>query len=201
MTETRDWSAFVLLLIDMQSDSWEPAFNEAFPDYCQRVRELLAFCRANGIEVVHIRAEFAPDRSDWMAPYIVKGRIPYRCGTPGVETLPYAAPIAGEQVFVKHTFDAFCDPALEAYLRERGTRFVLTAGLLTSVCVLFTTVSAMQRGFMVAVVEDCCADAPAVHAQTLDHYEPIFLNRVYVEDLAARQADWLCDLATLHAAR
>ena len=107
-----------------------------------------------------------------------------------------AAARADEKLFVKKVFDGFHDPELARYLRQRGKRFVLTAGLVTSICVLFTTVSAMQSGFLAAVVEDCCAANPVQHEQALDSYDFIF-DRVTVESIPERYDEWEADLEQL----
>ena len=73
---------------------------------------------------------------------------------------------------------------------------MLTAGLVTSVCVLFTTVTAAQSGFLAAVVEDCCADNPDRHAQTLDAYQFIF-QRTTVDLLPEHYSEWMADLNEL----
>src|SRR5919201_281612 len=149
----RDWRPVVFLLIDAQRDFWPDAMVAGFPALPSAVGRLLAFCRAEGIEVVHLRAPFRADTSDWMAAYRLRRRIPCVGGTPGVATPPFAHEQPGEAVVVKHAFDGFQTAELEAHLRRTGKRFLLTAGLVTSVCVLFTTVSAVQRGFLTAVVE------------------------------------------------
>jgi len=82
------------------------------------------------------------------------------------------------------------------YLQEKRKRFVLTAGLVTSVCVLFTTVSAAQNGFLTAVVEDCCADRPEAHEQTLDTYQFIF-QRTTLDRIPERHPEWLAALKEL----
>jgi len=92
-----------------------------------------------------------------MPTYLLRGRTPCVQGTVGIEPLPFASANVGETIMLKHTFDGFQNPELEQYLHQRGKRFVLTAGLRTSTCVLLTTASAMQKGFLVALVEDCCA--------------------------------------------
>jgi nicotinamidase-related amidase len=201
MGQARDWGAFCLLLIDMQQDSWDTSLAREFPAFETRVRELLSFCRSVEIEVVHIQAAFEPNKSDWMPPYVLKGHIPYCRGTGGPDPLPYAGPEAGERVFVKQSFDAFCVSELSPYLQSRGKRIVLVAGLLTSVCVLFTAVSAMQNGYLTAVVEDCCADQADAHRFALDHYGPIFLQRVRVAELVERHSQWMKDLALLDRVR
>jgi ureidoacrylate peracid hydrolase len=174
MNEQRRWEPFALLLIDVQRDFWPENTAASFPRFPAQIANLLTVCRTEGIEVIHLRASFRADMSDWMVRYKLRGRIPCVEGTPGIETLPFACEEPGELVLTKHTFDGFLNPALADYLRQRGKRFILTAGLVTSTCVLFTTVSAAQSGFLTAIVEDCCADDPDTHEQTLDKYPFIF---------------------------
>jgi hypothetical protein len=83
-------------------------------------------------------------------------------------------------------------------LRLGGKRFVLTAGLVTSTCVLFTTASAAQSGFLTAVVEDCCADERFIHEHTLDRYQFIF-DRTQVDAIRGRHGEWLAALEKLDA--
>jgi len=192
----RDWRQFALLLIDVQQDFWDEKTAGSFPHFPENIANLLELCRTQGVEIVHLRASFKPDMSDWMLKYKLRGRIPCVEGTPGTETLPFALEEPGEVVIVKHTFDGFANPALGEYLREKGRRFVLTAGLVTSTCVLFTAVSGAQSGFLTAVVEDCCADEPLAHQQTLDRYQFIF-DRTTVEAMPERHLGWLADLEKL----
>ena len=123
------------------------------------VVRLLALCQSEGIEVVHVRSRFRPDGADWMEGARLRGRAPCVEGTPGAEALPLSREAPGETVVTKRIYDGFLTGALPAHLRRRGTRFLLTAGLVTSVCVLLTTAAAAQRGFLTAVIEDCCGDA------------------------------------------
>src|SRR5437762_3255618 len=132
----RDWRPFALLLIDVQRDFWPEAIAERFPAFPGNVDHLLTFCRTEGLKIVHLRARFRPDMSDWMAAYTLRGRTPCVEGTAGVETLPCALEHPGEAVVVKQTFDGFHAAELATHLRRTGKRFVLTAGLVTSVCVL-----------------------------------------------------------------
>jgi nicotinamidase-related amidase len=194
----RDWGQFVLFLIDVQKDFWTEQLAENFPHFPANTARLLSLCRVEGIEVVHLRASFKPDMSDWMVKYKLGGSIPCVQGTAGVETLPFALDQPGETVIIKQTFDGFYSPELLPYLRQKGKRFVLTAGLLTSVCVLLTTTSAAQKGFLTAVVEDCCADEDHLHERTLDTYQFIF-GRTKVELIPERYRDWLADLKELDA--
>jgi len=191
-----NWDEFALLLIDVQNDFWVEPMSLARPQFEANVARLLDLCRTEGIDVVHVRARFRDDRSDWMPRYRLTGRIPCIEGTPGVATLPAAADEAGEFVIYKQSFDAFLKPALPAWLEKNGKRFVLVAGLVTSVCVLLTAAAAAQRGYLVGVVEDCCADQPAAHGHTLDRY-PFVFDRTTIDGLAGRRAQWLADLESV----
>ncbi|MFN8516463.1 MAG: isochorismatase family cysteine hydrolase [Chloroflexia bacterium] len=191
-----DWAPFALILIDVQRSFWPSQRDAEFPDFAANVARLLAVCRAEGIEVIHLRARFAPDGSDWMARHRLRGNIPCIAGTAGVETLPCAVEMEGETILWKQTLDGFLQPALLRHLRERGKRFLLTAGLVTSTCVLLTTASAAQRGFLAAVVEDCCADQPGIHAQILSNYGFAF-ERTTSHQIREGYAGWSASLGRL----
>jgi nicotinamidase-related amidase len=192
----RNWEQFALLLIDVQRDFWSEQLAPSFPDFPANIERLLALCRSERLEIVHLRASFEPDMSDWMLRYRLLGRIPCIEGTEGAETLPFATEEPKETMFAKQTFDGFHNPNLLPYLRERGKRFLLTAGLVTSVCVLLTTVSAAQLGFLVAMVEDCCADKPFIHDRTLDWYQFIF-DRTTTDRICEDHSNWLAALKEL----
>jgi len=196
----RDWSEFALLLIDAQPDFRSERVEQDFARFPDRVTRLLRLCRREGLEIVHPRALFGADGSDWMVPYRLRGRIPCVRGTAGAETLPFAVEEPGERVIVKQTFDGFYNRDLLPHLQARGKRFLLTAGLVTSVCVLLTTASASQLGYLTAVVEDCCADEPFAHETTLDRYQFIF-ERTRVDLIAEQHAEWVAKLAALRDLR
>jgi nicotinamidase-related amidase len=199
MTDTEPkWEKFALLLIDVQRDFWTERAAGIYPDFPTNIAALLTLCRNEGIEVVHLRASFKADMSDWMPKYMLRGGIPCIEGTGGEEPAPFAVENPGEMVIRKQTFDGFHNPELLQYLRQKGKRFVLTAGLLTSTCVLFTTASAMQKGFLAAVVEDCCADEPGAHKQTIDRYTFIF-ERTTVEQITGHHSEWLAAIKKLDA--
>jgi len=158
-------SGAALLLIDCQRDFWTPEHEAVFPGFPDAVARLLSLCRREGIEVIHVRSRFAPDRSDWMPPYRHLGSIPCVAGTEGEEVLPFAAEIEGERVFLKQTLDALQAPELVEHLHGSGTRTVLVAGLETSFCVLLTGASATQAGYWTGVVADAVADDPEIAGQ------------------------------------
>ena len=191
-----NWESFVLLLIDVQKDFWNEETAAAFPDFEKNTRELLEFCRGEEIDIVHLRAEFKRDGSDWMTRYKLKEGIPCIEGTSGADVLPFATERERESVIAKQTFDGFYNPALQAWLEDNNKQFVLVAGLISSVCVLLTAASAAQRGYLVAVVEDCCADSPDAHKQTMEGY-PFMFERVQSNEIALSLKKWRSDLEKL----
>ena len=197
--EQRDWSQFALLLVDVQQSFWPRGGKPGFPDFPANVARLLALCRTEGLEVIHVRSRFEPDKSDWMLMYRLRVPVshhPCVAGQEGEKPLSFAAAEPGERVFLKQTFDALHTPDLLAYLRENDKRVLLVAGLVTSICVFFTAASAAQLGFLAAVVEDCCADRPEKHERTLDGYQFMF-DRTTTETIGEQHAKWLNDLAEL----
>jgi nicotinamidase-related amidase len=199
--EQRDWSHFALLLVDVQQSFWPKRGRPDFPNFPANVARLLALCRTEGLEVIHVHSRFKPDKSDWMLMYRLRVAVrhhPCVAGQKGEMPVSFAASEPGELVVFKQTFDALHAPNLVPYLREHNKRVVLVAGLLTSVCVLFTAASAAQLGFLAAVVEDCCADRLKKHERTLDEYQFMF-ERTTTDAIRAQHANWLTALAELKA--
>ena len=195
--EQRDWSHFALLLVDVQRSFWPERGKPGFPDFPANVARLLALCRSEGLEVIHVHSRFKPDKSDWMLMYRLRVPVshhPCVAGQGGEMPVSFAADEPGELVFFKQTFDALHSPDLVSYLRENGKRVLLVAGLLTSVCVLFTAASAAQLGFLAAVVEDCCADKLEEHERTLDKYQFI-LERTTTDAICEKDAILLSAIA------
>ena len=190
------WNRYALVLVDLQNDFWSEAAAATAPDLPHRVAALLAFARAEGLTVVHVRARFRPDGRDWMARYRLRNWIPCIDGTPGVETLPFAAEHPGEPVVIKQSFDGFLGTDLDDVLARRGIRGLLVAGLITSTCVLFTASTATQRGYLVSVVTDCCSDREEAHHATLATY-PFVFGTVRSDEIADRRAGWDADLDRL----
>ena len=60
----RDWNEHALLLIDVQEDFWPAGMEEKFPHFKDNVARLLEICRAEGLDILHIRASFKPDGSE-----------------------------------------------------------------------------------------------------------------------------------------
>lgn len=197
MASYRDWQAFAVLLVDVQQDFWSEPLQQAFPQFEHNIAELLAFCRRENLEVIHLREVFQPDRSNWTARYQLRQRAICIQGTPGVEVLPVATAQPGEKVIEKQTQDGFHQPQLLAYLRSRHKKYVLVAGLVTSVCVLLTAASASQLGFLAAIINDCCADYPEAHSIALQRYQGFMLDVASLAELPQRWSHWQSEIRQL----
>lgn len=187
------WSRYALVLVDLQRDFWSEAVAATAPDLPDRVAALLGYARVEGLAVVHVRARFRPDGGDWMARYRLRNWTPCIDGTPGVETLRFAAELPGEPVVTKQSFDGFLGTELDEVLAERGIRCLLIAGLVTSTCVLFTASTATQLGYLVSVVSDCCSDREEAHDATLAAY-PFVFDTVRSDQITARRDRWDIEL-------
>eukprot|EP01137_Pigoraptor_chileana_P007324 Opistho-2@52765 len=186
-----DWSQYALLIIDVQNDFYRSAEQVHFPNFPAQVASLLELCRREGIEVVHIREEFDPSGKDWLPYQKLRGRACCLKGSSLAEVLPCARELPGEVVFAKSAFDGFRNAELAPYLRSKGKRFVLCAGLVTTVCVLATALSAIQEGFLAAVVDDACADSPSgAHISVLDRYRSWAFETVTVPGIVSMRSHW-----------
>jgi len=168
------WADFVLLLIDVQKEFWVSDFQKHFPSFENNVANLLKISRDAGIQVVHIRQTFSKDKTDWMPRYRLRDKAPCIRFSIGAQAVPFAEEREGEVIFEKQTLDAFCNPQLEEFLRTNRKKYVLTCGLTTSMCVLLTASSSFQRGYLTALIEDCCADYPEAHSIVLDRFRGFF---------------------------
>jgi nicotinamidase-related amidase len=191
------WDKFALLLIDLQNDFWAPELSPQFPNFPKNVTELLQVCRTEGIDVIHVRSEFSPNSADWPASYRVRfrSRMPCVRGTKGAEVLPFAAERPGEPVFYKHTFDAFFDSELADYLKANNKKHLLLAGVTTDVCVLSSAFGAFNRGYMLTLVEDCCASmVDQSHDFVRANYEGFIFDCVRVGGISGQHSAWLRNL-------
>jgi nicotinamidase-related amidase len=198
-TPEQKWQSFALLLVDVQQDFWNEQLQTDFPHFQQNTVELLEFCRQVGIEVIHLREVFNPDKTDWLPRYLLRGRSPCVRGTKGAGVLDFAMEQPGEKVIEKQTQNGFHNLELLPYLHSKQKRFLLVAGLVTSVCVVFTATSAAQVGLLAAIVSDCCADYPEAHALALKRYKGFLLDVATSGELPEKNLEWGGQLRKLAA--
>jgi nicotinamidase-related amidase len=142
-----------LLVIDMQEDFTRSqganAYDPASRDRAiARINDLVAQARKDGEPVAFIRQEHQGRAVQLVASLLLGGAG--NPGRPGAR-LDRDVDADGCPVFVKHVADAFSDPALDAWLRERKVGRLTLCGLDLAHCVRGTALGACNRGYLVTV--------------------------------------------------
>lgn len=78
-------------------------------------------------------------------------------GTWGSGIVDELKPESNNQVIPKRRYSGFFGTDLDLRLRERGIDTVVLAGVLTDICVMYTSADASARGYTVVVVSDATA--------------------------------------------
>jgi nicotinamidase-related amidase len=105
------------------------------PDASDRVADLLAEYRQRGDTVVHIH-HHGVDPAD-----------PFHPDAAGAVAQPFAAPIEGEAIVIKHVASAFAATTLEADLRAVGVGRLVICGATANHCAESTARAAGNLGF------------------------------------------------------
>jgi nicotinamidase-related amidase len=156
-TLTKQNNSVALVVIDCQPVYYDfnPTIKENFPELPRKVSNILSIARQrlSPEQIIHVRANYTlkfAQNFDRLNPDKLLPNDVHACS--------WAASNIGEEIIVKGSFDAFHDTNLESYLRETGIDTIVVCGLVTSVCVLFSTQSAFARGFKVLIYEEGCGD-------------------------------------------
>ncbi len=95
-------------------------------------------------------------------------------GTWGSEIIPEIPFLPGDHRTDKTRYNALYNTDLEAFLRQGGATQTELVGVVTSICVLFTSVGLLDRGFPCRVYRDGVADFdPEAHAFALKHMQKL----------------------------
>lgn len=128
------------------------------------INHLITAARQSGVPVFYIVVEHGQevDLPPYQARYERRGMTPddtiCHAGTWGAQLYEgLVPPDKGESRLVKHGYDAFQNPDLEAALRKSGIRTVIVTGVVTELCVRATVASAFERGFFSVVPRECTA--------------------------------------------
>jgi nicotinamidase-related amidase len=182
-------AAMALVVVDMQyfdaHRDWgegrtaqELGVAHLFEDYFAQIDQvtpvigdLLAACRARGIEVIHLRvAELTSDSRDVGYKQLVRGLI-VPSTSKEAELLPGLEPLPDEIVISKSSSGVFAVTSLDRTLRNLGIRTLVFTGTSTGGCVQSAVYDATDLGYRVAIVTDACADSTsASHAACLEGY-------------------------------
>ena len=132
----------VLIVLDTQVNVFDEEFSVHDPDsILSRLDNLISLAKKANVPVVFVRnngGEGEPDEPD----------------TPGWDIHPRIKPEAEDVIIDKASPDAFDGTSLEDHLQSLGAKELVIAGMQTEMCVRSTSLSAIDRGFDVTLVED-----------------------------------------------
>lgn len=163
-----------LLLVDMQNDFLDgPGMRPSKRVIVRGAARLLSAWRRAGRPVGHVvlTVDAAGERRmpHWKRDGVVK------CveGTPGHAEPEAVRAREGEPVFHKTFYSGFQDPGLEKWLRSKGVKGVVLAGVQMHACVRATARAAYALGFEVTIADDACGSDEPIHAAaTRRHMKP-----------------------------
>ena len=124
---------------------------------------LLDSARRAGVKVIYISVKFRPghpeaSRSAGLFQAVVEANALVE-GTWGAEIHQAVTPREGEPVVTKRAVSAFASSDLEKLLTTSDITTLVLSGVATNFVVEGTAREALDRGYNVVVVGDCCASA------------------------------------------
>ncbi len=163
-----------LLMIDMQRDFIEPGGFGAtlgndvslLAPVVPAAAALIAWCREQGVLVIHTQECHKPDLSDCPPAKRLRGKPSLRIGDPGsmgriliqgepgAGFVPELLPQEGDVVIAKPGKGAFYGTRLTEELQSRGITHLVFGGVTTEVCVQTTMREANDRGYECLIVEE-----------------------------------------------
>jgi nicotinamidase-related amidase len=173
MTLALERSATALLVMDLQNDIIDPegafgrhgaAAQVAEKGLLAQVQRAMAAAREAGIPVVHVGVVFTPALPvNMTAPLFAGVREvgALLAGSWGAAFHPAVQPRDGELVVLKQAVSALAGTELQATLRLWGVTTLVLTGVATNFVVEGTARQAVDMGFRVIILQDCCASLTA----------------------------------------
>jgi nicotinamidase-related amidase len=169
-----DPSKTALLIMDFMNDMVHPDGKFADQGWPAQIEErgtirnaarALTAARDAQLPVMHVRLAWRPGHPD------VNRDAPLFAGAPQLDALVEGTwgadfhadlqPADDEPVIVKRSVSAFAGTELDRLLTRQGAGTLVLAGFATSFVVEGTARDAVDRGYRVIVLEDCCASFTA----------------------------------------
>lgn len=181
-------SKTALLVLDVQNELVDPKGkigSEGFSKVVEargllgRIRSVQDAMRAHGQPVVFVRVGFRADYADAISRSARLVRLKKMqalvIGTWGLEFPEEVQPRDDEMIYTKRAVNPFFNTGLLTWLRARDVDTVVLCGVYTHMVVDSTARYADDSGFVVKVLEDCCASPdPEVHRIEIEKILPLF---------------------------
>jgi nicotinamidase-related amidase len=137
----------------------------------ENTARVLAAARRHRVLVVHVGVAWRPGSPEMNLTAPLFARAPDRSveGTWGSEFYAPVAPAPGELVVYKRGVSALAGTELDRLFRLRDINTLVLTGVATQFAVEGTAREAVDRGYRVVVLEDCCASrVREVHQFSID---------------------------------
>ncbi|MFW9799981.1 MAG: cysteine hydrolase family protein [Candidatus Thorarchaeota archaeon] len=132
-------------------------------------KQILDLAREKGVGVVYLTDNHMPDDEEFRV--WPKHSV---AGTRGAQVIDDLSPQKGDRVIPKRRYSGFFGTDLDLTLRESGVENVVLMGVLTDICVMYTSADAASRGYNVFVVTDATASTgKGNHKFALNHMRNI----------------------------
>jgi nicotinamidase-related amidase len=192
-------SKAALLVLDVQNELVDPKGkigSEGFAKVVQernlleKIRRVQKAMRGNGLPVVFVRVGFRSDYADAVSRSARLARLKklqaLHVGTWGLEFPDAIKPRADEMIYTKRAVNPFMNTGLLTWLRANGVDTLALCGVYTHMVVDSTARYADDSGFVVKVLEDCCASPdPELHRVEVEKILPLFGQVVSSEEFIA----------------
>ncbi|MDH3450806.1 MAG: cysteine hydrolase [Gammaproteobacteria bacterium] len=197
-------SKAALLVLDMQNELIDPKGKVGAEGFAkvveerkliERTRKALDAVRAHGLPVVFVRVGFRADYADAISQSARLKRLKKMnaivIGTWGLEFPDAIKPLETEMVYTKRAVSPFFNTGLLTWLRHNAVTTVALCGVYTHMVVDSAARFADDSGFVVKVLEDCCASPdPELHRVECEKILPLFGEVMSSgEFIASLQAD------------
>jgi ureidoacrylate peracid hydrolase len=131
-------------------------------DILPNVKRMQVACREAGVQVIHVRIAFRRyDTRDGKRALLTKlEQTPLDARDNDI--LDEIAPEGDDMVIDKTSVSTFNSTAIDQILRNMDIDRLWVAGIVTEGCVELTARDALDRGYFVSLVTDCCASSTHV---------------------------------------
>jgi len=154
-SNTSDGEAYALLVTDMLNDFVRkgatlevPAAKAIIP----HIRKEIGKAREKNIPIIYCcdaHRENDPEFKLWPR-HAVKG-------TKGAEVIRQLKPHREDYVVSKTSYSCFYKTILDTLLKKLGITHLILTGVVTNICILYTTADACMRGYDVTILKNCVA--------------------------------------------
>lgn len=144
-----------LLVIDMLNDFVREKAPLEVPgsrEIIFNIKREIEKARQNEMPVIYLCDAHKPDDPEFKIwpPHCIEG-------TEGAEVIEELKPDKDDFIVKKVSYSGFYNTKLEELLKSLGVQKLFLTGIVTNICVLYTGVDALMRGFEVEIIEDCVA--------------------------------------------